>query len=238
MLKKILLLITTSLCVFYSSAVSAEVNGKLDIGPAYVHIDVLNFGHTSHSMDMAAVRADLYYRFLKCFVIKPNFLYAHGHKKDMAVNGGFGLGAIYPVTEYFTVTGLVGINWGYLTSDYLGEYPVPQIEGLFVKLDTHERFRSTSPSLGLELSYTICKGIRITGQYQYVWATTFTKLKTDQFKVNDKSHSQGPNYGLMLEYDINDCFSVNIGGAYNISLSKEKHGIRAAGVKVGFAWWF
>jgi hypothetical protein len=42
----------------------------------------------------------------------------------------------------------------------------------------------------------------------------------------------------MLETDINDCWSVNIGGAYNISLSHEKHGLRAYGGRLALAYWF
>lgn len=236
MLNKILLFMI--LAAFSPFAAHAEVNGKLDIGPAYVHVDVLQSGHTLHSMDMAAVRADVYYRFWKCFVIKPNVLYAHGRDKDMIVNGGFALGAVWPATECLNVTPQVGMTWGYLTSDFKESFdnPIEPLTPLVLKVD--ERFRSTSPYLGVELSYKLYEGLRLTGQFQYVWATTDTKLKTVLFTQNDRSHSKGPNYGLMLEYDINDCFSINIGGAYNISLSREKHGIRAAGVKMGIAWWF
>lgn len=238
MFRKLLLTISASIAAFCPSTSPAEVNGKIDVGPAYVHIDVLQSGHTLHSMDMGAIRADMYYRFGKCFVIKPNILYAHGSKKDMAINGGFALGALYPATDRLTVTGLAGVTWGYLTSDYEDDFPVPDFPDVLVSLKINEKFRSTSPYLGIELSYKICEGLRLTGQYQYVWATTDTKIKTIARTLNDKSHSDGPNYGLMLEYDLNECWSVNIGGAYNISLSREKHGIRAGGVKLGVAWWF
>ena len=53
-----------------------------------------------------------------------------------------------------------------------------------------------------------------------------------------KSKPKGSNYGVMIEHDLNDRWSINLGGAYNTSLTKEKHGIRGYGGRLGCAYWF
>ncbi len=71
--------------------------------------------------------------------------------------------------------------------------------------------------------------------YQYVWSRTITRIKG--FK-DTKSSPKGSNYSVMIESDINEKWSVNLGAAYNTSLTKEKHGLRGYGVRWGFAYWF
>ena len=56
--------------------------------------------------------------------------------------------------------------------------------------------------------------------------------------VNDKSHSDGPNYSLGIDYSLSKHWSVMLGFGYNITLSKEKHGIRGKGAKLGLSYYF
>lgn len=203
--------------------------GKIDLAPAYVHIDVLESGKTIHRMNMAALKGDISYLPFAGYgiVIKPTFLCATGDGK--LASGGVGLGHCTPITDCLTLTPHAGVLWTYIQTHIDIHTP------FFTIPHVRETFRSTSGYLALEITYKIAQGWRISGMFQYVWSRTYTKIK--DLVPLQKDHAMGPNYALMLEYDITDKWSVNIGGAYNISLSKEKHGLRGAGVKVGVAYW-
>jgi len=218
--------------------------GKVDIGPAYVHVDFLQSGKTYHRMDLAAVRADLHYRVWSGIIIKPTFLYGHGKKSNELITGGIGLGFCIPLQQYLpcqwnmTLTPLVGINWGYVRTpfkkkiDFLGTVTV---------LELHQKFHSTSPYIGAEISWTFIPAWRLVVSYQYAWSrthTTITARKIEAPDVKDKSKSEGCSISGMLEHDLTANWSINLGAAYNNSLSKEKHGLRGWGLKLGIAYWF
>jgi len=73
--------------------------------------------------------------------------------------------------------------------------------------------------------------------------STFHLVATDpgpfgSASVRLKEHSSGSAFSAMIEQDLNKYWSVNLAGAYNNSMSKEKNGMRAYGVKLGIARWF
>ena len=237
--------------------------GKADIGVAYVHVDVLFSGHTVHTMDVAAVKGDLNYRVWSGFVVKPTFLFGGGRNDNEVATGGFGVGFTIPVSELISLnryipfripcvnlnfTPLVGINWGYLRSTF--KYPHPMTDALGLAPRVRERFRSQSPYVGFELSYTFRPTWRVVVSYQYAWSRTHTQLRLagvdpanlpiglQKSDTNSRSRSKGSNIAGMIEHDLNENWSVNLGAAYNNSLSKEKHGLRGWGVKLGVAYWF
>lgn len=208
--------------------------GKIDLGLAYVHVDLLKSGVTRHRMDLCAFKADLSYRFWKCLLIKPAFLYGHGRHKDRVCNGGLGLGLYLPIAQGFTITPSVGVTFGNLKTTYKVKIPVPNVPAL-VTVPVEEKFYSSSPYLAVEVSYTFIPSWRLITNVQYSWSHTRTTIKP---LLKDKSHSQGWSYSAMIEADLNPHWSINLGGAYNVSLTKEKHGLRAYGFKLGVAYWF
>lgn len=203
------------------------IRGKVELAPAYVHIDILKSGRTTHAMDMAAIRADASYRIWSGLSIKPTFLYARGHKSDRALTGSVSLGFCFPVRQGFCVTPVAGYTWG----DLRTEQDIKEV-GL---TDIHTKFRSRGPYLGLEASWTYCPTWRVVVNFQYAWSNTRTTLKG---LGKDNSSSKGPNWSAMFEHDLTEQWSINVGVAYNNSLSKEKHGLRAGGCKLGIAYWF
>lgn len=214
------------------------VNGKIDLGPAYAHVDILYKGRTQHKMDLGGVKGDMYYRVWSGLVVKPSFLYAHGNKNDRILTGGVGVGFCMPFKQCFCFTPVVGINWGNLETKVEYAFALPNPEtGLYEKftVDLKQKFRSSSPYLGLEFSYTFIPTWRIVGNYQYSWSRTRTSI---QGQETFKGNSKGSSYTAMIEHDITKQWSINLGGAYNCSLSKEKHGIRAYGFKLGLGYWF
>lgn len=222
--------------------------GKADIGAAYVHIDILFSGHTVHKMDVAAIKGDLNYRVWSGFVVKPTFLFGGGRNDNEVATGGVGLGFAVPVCNTITLTPLVGCNWGYLRTTF--KYPHPITEALGIAPRVRERFRSQSPYVGFEASWTFRPTWRFVFCYQYAWSRTHTQLRLagvdpadlpvglKKEDTNSRSHAKGSNISGMIEHDLNDNWSVNLGAAYNNSLSKEKHGLRGWGVKLGVAYWF
>lgn len=218
------------LCCFIvtgSNVYGKGCGGKIDLAPAYAHIDVLQSGKTIHRMDLAALKADATYVVWKGLCLKPTLLYGQGH--GYLLTAGIGLGFIFPILDNFCVTPVAGYNYTYLRTHIDVETPY------FVMPHLKERFRSNSPYIGIEAAYTFYPCWRIYGSYQYAWSSTRTTIKP---LVAEKSHSDGANYALMIEHDLDDKWSVNIGGAYNLTLSKEKHGLRGAGAKIGIARWF
>lgn len=210
-----------------SQAYGNGCGGKADIGPAYIHIDVLESGRTVHRMDLAAVKADATIVLWKGLCLKPTLLYGSGH--GYILTTGMGLGFIFPIQKNFCITPSAGYNYTYLRTHITVHTP------FFVLHNLKEKFRSNSPYIACDVSYTFCPGWRICGNVQYAWSSTHTTIRP---LVSQSSHSNGASYSALLEYDLNCEWSVNVGGAYNSSLSKEKHGIRGAGVKLGLARWF
>lgn len=212
----------------------AEYCGRWDIGPAYARIDVLESGHTVKTVNMGAIRTDATIIPSKewGFCIKPCFLYGKGHHGEL-ITGGAAVGFCCPFRDCFYFTPLVGCTLTQFKTKI--DVPVPVMDMIVTLEDVKERFRSVSPYIGLEITYSFWDCWRICGMYQYAWSRTHTTLK---HLLKSKSKACGPNYSLMIERDINKNWSVNIGAAYNISLTKEKHGLRGMGVKLGVAYWW
>lgn len=227
------ILITAS-CIFLAAFIfikhqlPAECCGKIDAGPAFLHVDVLESGHTIKKINMLAVKADASLIVWKGVCIKPTILYAgRGHSEILS--GGCGLGHYTPIGEKCSVTPSIGCNFTQFKTTI--HYRV----ATGYKINLRERFCSVSPYVAIDASYCFVKGWRIVGFYQYVWSRTHTTIKGFD---STNSNPKGSNFGLMLEGDINEKWSINIGAAYNSSLTKEKHGLRGYGARLGIAYWF
>jgi hypothetical protein len=207
--------------------------GKADIGPVFLHIDVLESGHTIKKINMAGVKADGYVFLWKGVCLKPTILFGQQGHHNQLLSGGCGLGHYTPIGDKCSLTPSVGCNFTYFRTVIHAIIPLsPEIS---IPLRLKEKFHSVSPYVALDASYCFMKGWRLVGSYQYVWSRTNTKIKG----LDDtKSHPSGSNYALMIEGDLNNKWSVNLGAAYNSSLTKEKHGLRGYGMRLGVAYWF
>lgn len=209
----------------------AEIKGKIDAGPAWVHIDVLESNKTVKKIDMAAIKADSTILIWKGVCLKPNILYGKNGVSETA-SGGIGIGHYTPFCEKFSITPSIGCSFTQFKTHF--NYRLP-----FGSVTLKERFHSVSPYACMEASYCFASGWRLCGIYQYVFSKTNTKITSAiGFNSTTRSHPKGPNYALILEKDLNANWSVNIAGAYNISLTKEKHGLRAYGARIALAYWF
>lgn len=207
---------------FVGSGLFAEIKGKVDVGPAYVRLDLLKSGKTVKRLDMGAVKADALFCINKGFTVKPSILIArNGGELDVY---SLGIGQYIPLNKTWAFLPQVGFSYTEMRSRVdLGIKKEKQV------------IRSASPFFGIEVYYTINCDWLISAQYLYAFSRSRTKI--GDFHL-PKERSAGPSYALLVEYTLNKNWTVNLGAAYNITLSKEKHGIRGAGVKAGAAYWW
>lgn len=222
------------------SLVFAEVRGRVDVGAVYAAVDILESGKTVKTLHMEGIKGDATILPIHGFAVKPSFIWTTGHG-DLAA-ATIAVGYYIPIVKCFSILPNIGITWSYLkTTLNLEELGVPRealpphLHDVADSFHVKERFRSDSPFLGLDFSLTIFEKLTLIGMYQYAWARTHTKITGFG---SDKSHSCGPNYSLALDYSLNQNWSISLGAGYNITLSKEKHGLRGKGVKLGLAYYF
>lgn len=199
---------------------------KIEFGPAYVHMDVLESGRTVHDMDMVAGRFDGTFVFWRGITLKPVLMAAQGNGN--LYTASLALGYTLPCSQTFAITPQVGMGYSYLDTKF-------ELMGFPVK--TKHTYKSYTPFIGIDLVYNLGNGWRIGGTLQYAWANTRTSLPELSLH-NIKSHSEGFAYAASIEKDLSDHVSISIGAGYNNTLSKEKHGLRGYGAKVGLAYWF
>ncbi|MDP1880553.1 MAG: autotransporter outer membrane beta-barrel domain-containing protein, partial [Parachlamydiaceae bacterium] len=229
-----------ALTCFTSISLSGEIRGKVDAGPTLIYLDLLKSGKTEDTKKMGGFKADSTVLVYEGIAIKPSLLMGWGDGK--LVSGSIAAGYYIPLPGgWCNILPNVGIGWSYLDTRTKLD-----VNGIELK-DLRQRMRSESPFIGIDFSFCINKQWSIIGAYQYIWAHSDTQINEfpDEFqqltnikRIRDKSHSCGPNYSLGIEYSYNDQWAFNLGFGYNISLSKEKHGIRGKGVKLGVGYYF
>lgn len=215
----------TTLLMATPQSVEAQCSTKVDLGAAYVHLDNLTSGVTTHSADLAALRADVNFKLFQGLIVKPTVLYGasnpfHVESDDALFAATISIGHCIPITEKFLVQPNIGWTYTKMKTVFNGTVtellsPVGPVEAHFHGIK--QSFTSNGPSVGLEGYYFFSSRFRLCLSVQYIWSKTDAELHGI---YSDKSHTKGPSYSGMLEYDINDCWSVNIAGAYNISLTK------------------
>jgi hypothetical protein len=224
-MQKVVSLLSFILSLFASKYLFSDCRGKVDVAPAFVHLDILNFGKTVKTMDLPAIKADANYLIYKGLCIKPGVLY--GSNRGRLFTGGLGLGFALPYKRW-CFTPSIGANYTAVKTQ------IP-IDFGGIKFKACEKFHSWSPYISLEVFYRIMKNWRAGFQVQYAWSRSHTTIKG---LGSDKSNAKGPSYALVIERDFCEHWSLNLGAAYNISLTREKHGLRGYGMKLGLARWF
>lgn len=203
--------------------------GKADFAPAYVRLDILEFGKTVERANLAALRADasIFPIDDQGWVIKPTLLYGSNFREAQFFTATLGTGYYFPLITNLYIDPMIGVTYTYFQTKI--DLPFISMFGL------SEHFHSVSPYVGLELLYDISERCRVFASALYAWS--YTKA-TVQFLGSAVSHPRGPSYAAMIEYDFAENWSSNLGIGYNLSLTKEKHGMRATGVKIGTSYWF
>lgn len=219
-----LLILFLILCSLSKLTAARECCGKIDVAPVYLRVNMIEGHKTVEKMNMGGGRIDASINVWKGILIKPSFLYASGDGKLDAET--LGVGVCWKVNDRLTLTP----NIGYAHSRLSTHVHPKELPGFSLKT----KFHSNGGFIGLDLYFTVIKDWRLIAVAQYAWAATQTKIKhLETFN----GHSSGGNYALGIEYDLNSCWSVNLVGAYNSSLSHEKDGTRVYGAKLGITRW-
>lgn len=206
--------------VFFTSLDAA---GKIDAGPVYINVDVIDNGSVVDSLDLWGVRADNTGQIIHGLVYKFGISFAGGDGDYLFLSGG--LGYYIPICKGWVLIPHAGISYSHL------KYPIDI--PAFALYHVSQKFTSHTPYIGFDLSYEITPCWIVTGSFLYGFSQTKTKTG-DLFTF--KGESKGPSYALMVEYCMTQCASVHIAGAYNLTRSKEKHGIKGAGVRIGMGY--
>lgn len=225
-----LLAILALLCLFKQNS-HAECSGKADLGGVYLKVDIIEAKKTAKSISMGGVRGDATVLVYKGFCIKPSFITAWGKENSHLYTGSIGIGHYFPINKQICFLPTVGINMSEMTDRNKVQSVGSGLEDVKFK----RKFRSYSPYIGIDVTWSFCDSFMITGVAQYAWARTHSSV-ADFYSA--KGHSSGPNFGILLDYYLNKCWSINAGFGYNSSLSDEKHGMRVKGGKIGVAYWF
>lgn len=213
-----------------------ECRGKIDTGPTYVNIDVLESGKTIRNLDLFAWKADAFYRVWSGLSVKGGVLIGGGDARFYTVYGGVGF--CVPVHERVTLFPNAGYTFGRFTSTL--DYEMEQ-QGFVLEIrDLKEKIHSSGPYLGLDISVKITDKWRAVFIYQYAWSRVRTQFTKDEpeIRIKSKDRTEGSNFAILLERDIAEHWSLSLGAGYNLSLSKDKHGLRGKGVKAGIVYWF
>lgn len=221
-------LLTLFLLLSFTQAM-AEIKGRADLGAVYAEVDILESGKTIETLHMKGAKFDSTIVLYQGYTVKASALWCEEH--GGLTSGTLAVGYMVPIGQRWKFLPNVGMNWSYL-------HTTVEFKDFGLQLGrTHfkERFRSDTPFIGLDIGFAITDDLTLIAMYQYGWARTHTKIRTI---ASQKSHSCGPNYALALDYSIAEHWSLSLAGSYNITLSKEKHGLRGKGLKLGVAYYF
>src|SRR5215217_5540394 len=102
-----LIFIFSAIFLFSFQTMHAEINGKVDIGPAFIQLDILESGKTIETRDLWAVKGDATIFVYGGFFIKPGFIWGDGKAQFAAFN--IGAGHAFPINDRLTLLPSVGV---------------------------------------------------------------------------------------------------------------------------------
>lgn len=206
-----------------------DLCGRVDIAPIYMRVQVIESSKTVNTLDMGGGRIEATLLPFKGygFCLKPLLFAAQGDGTFYST--GCGVGHYTPLNDNWALIPVVGVSYTHLHTHI--DLPLPFI----VLHNVKETFRSRSFYMGMDSCFRIASCWQLTCVFQYVWAHTLTTIGSFP---SAKGRTQGTNWGVVVDYFWKENWTVTVAGGYNNSLSKEKHGIRGYGCKIGVAWIF
>ena len=224
MFSKILTSLLISFFLLQASLTALSI-ARIDTGPAYLKIDLLEKEKIRKTIRLNAFKFDGSIGIGKGFCLKPSFLYAD--KKTYISTYSLGLGYNLTFIPMFCFTPHVGVSrTSFKTPIHIPEYTLAPLK---------ECFLSYGKYIGLDITWNIIPGLRMYGGFQYIWSRVKTTVKPLFISHNN---TEGPSYGLVIEKDLGTNFSLSLSYGYNLSLSEEKHGLKGQGVKFGCVYWY
>lgn len=226
--------IFVSFLIACSIQLQGELKGKADLGLAYVHLETIVQNRTFSKTDLLALRFDGNLYTDQGWATKLSVLQSvldMDSTGEDATTAQIAVGRYLPVTSNFILFPQIGLSWSNITTDL--EIPT--------SFPVYRESRATGYFLGCEGCYSFTKCMRLCGQFVWGWTDIDSKFIEKQSNITfDRidSTGSGPILSAMFEYDLNNKWSLNIAGAYNLSWDDDNNGLRAWGGKAGIAYWF
>lgn len=211
-----------------------QIRGRADVSFLGMTISHLANNKTVNKSNIFGTRVDATIVPFEGYGIafKPMAAYATG-EGDL-VQGGIQIAHYTPINDCITL--VPGI--GYTYSDFRSKIKIPisPVDSLNIdqKVDSNVIF------CACDVYYTINEQWMLTGVFQYGWARSHSKIHSDVLEIYDveKGSSDGPSIAGMVDYYITKSWSINGAVGYSKTLSKERHGLKAFGYKVGLGYLF
>jgi hypothetical protein len=217
-------------------ALDFDLRGRVDAGPAYFHVRVLEDRETIEKIDVWGGRIDATIFFFEDsgYCLKP-FLYGAGGAGDL-YGGGIGIGRYTPLCHKLVIVPTIGYSYTSLalTTDLInvtdvGEFRFPGVR---------EHFQAGSVYIGTEVIFKLKETLTATAIYQYAFAWSHTNVRFPTWTQTADGNSQGSNVALVFDYQWNPAFALTAAFGYNSSLNEQKFGIEGFGIKLGVAYCF
>lgn len=212
-----------------SSPLSA-ICGKVDGGPAMMRLTNIYLGTKTNKYWLYGVSLAGTIIVKDGWTLKPRLIYGGGDG-DLW-NVGLGVGYFLPVHKRINITPVVGASYGHLKID---------VDLPLMPAGIEQTMDSVSPFVGVDVGVTILECLTAGFGIQYAWSRSQTTSSHDLLggKFFDaRSESRGFNFFGQLDYWFNSCWSANLAFASNDSHSKEKHGIKVMGWRLGVGYFF
>lgn len=219
-----------------------DFKGKVDLGSAFIHLDTIVGNKTVSKSDLGAIKFDASLYTESGLGVRTSVLQSVWDIDNVGedvTSVQLALGQCFPITSSLTLFPQVGVSWSSISTDIL--IPIIQNEMVVAALPAERTSKSAGYFIGCEACYKVTQCLRFCGQILWGWTdidSTFEDKKSKKQLDMIKSCGNGPILSSIIEYDLNDSWSVNVGGAYNLSWDDDNNGLRAWGGKVGIAYWF
>ncbi len=233
-----------------------EIHGKVDFGPAYMHIDFERNNVTTNHLDLYGMQGNVSVMVWKGLTIRTQGLY--GRNDGMASNLGLGIGWIIPIEIRdckFYMEPHYDHSWGYIRA----MSPAPTEVAMLFPSQMKQGMHNKTHAVGMDLIYgTKNKKWTFTQGVAYGWTRTRNTFDSAEIEAGLASmnpliagtaaalknadgtrvESRGFNFTTMVDYWFNDNWALAAAVAVQTSNGKEKNSSLAYGGRIGPGYYF
>ncbi len=212
-----------------------QIRGRADVSFLGMSISHLIDNKTANKSNVYGSRVDATIVPFEGYGIafKPMALYATGDG-DL-LQGGIQIAHYTPINDCITLVPGIGYTYSDLRSKIKIQLPNVGPFTFNQKVDSNIIF------CACDVYYKIDEQWMLTGVFQYGWARSHSKIHSmDVFGTNivEEGSSDGPSFAGIVDYYITKSWSISTAVGYSKTLSKERHGLKALGYKVGLGYLF
>ncbi len=211
-------------------------HGKLELGPAYMHVEFLQNGVKMNSLDLYGLQGNASIITWKGLTFKVGGLYGRNDGVTASLSGAVGWTIPVEIKDWkFYITPNAGYTWGYLRSTSTGAAIDTTLAGLVGR----QGFHNSTPFVATDISFSVTEKITHTTSIQYAWTRSKVTYDGTGFAFAfPKTESRGLNLSSVTDYWFTENYSLNLAVGVQKSQSKEKTASRAWGARIGAGYYF